>query len=166
MLTAGLAVLAVFVVFQLRASDPLVQVRLPAKRAFLGDVLVLFGTQFRMLAMTLYAALYSQNLLGYSPMRAGCSSLAMIIPLMAGAQIAGRRYNAAGARRPLLTGLALATVGAVVWAAGFWVAAAAFLAALAAAAVLTAARVGARGCGRRPVGRAAARLRPPHQPIG
>ena len=115
-LTAGLVVLVAFVVLQLRASDPLVQVRLLAKRAFLGDVLVLFATQFSMLAMTLYAALYSQNLLGYSPMRAGCSSLAMIIPLMAGAQIAGRWYDAAGARRPLLTGLALTTVGTVVWA--------------------------------------------------
>lgn len=83
-LAAGLVVLAGFVLVQLRESDPLVQVRLLARRAFLGDVLVLFATQFSMLALTLYAALYSQNLLGYSPIRAGFSSLAMIIPLSGG----------------------------------------------------------------------------------
>lgn len=116
-LASGLVVLGGFVALQLRSADPLVQVRLLARRGFLADVLVLFGTQFSMLAMTLYGALYSQNLLGYSPIVAGCSALAMIIPLMAGAQIAGRWYDAAGPRRPVLTGLALTTVGTLLWAA-------------------------------------------------
>jgi MFS family permease len=115
-LAGGLVVLAGFVLTQLRSPEPLVDVRLFAVRSFLGDTLVLFATQFSMLAMTLYAALYGQNLLGYSPVRAGFSSMALILPLMVAAQIAGRWYDRSGARAPLLTGMAIATLGAVVWA--------------------------------------------------
>jgi EmrB/QacA subfamily drug resistance transporter len=116
-LGTGLLVLAVFVVIQLRSREPLVDVRLFRHIGFLGDALILFGTQFGMLAITLFAALYAQNLLGYSPVQAGFSSLAMILSLMVGAQIAGRWYDAAGARPPLLLGLALCTVGTLAWAA-------------------------------------------------
>lgn len=114
-LGAGLAVLALFVWRQTRQDQPLVDVRLFRHRAFTGDVLVLFATQFGMLAMTLYASLYAQNLLGYSPIKAGFTALAMIVPLMIGAQLAGRWYDRSGARPPLLTGLTIATVGAAAW---------------------------------------------------
>ncbi len=112
----GVIVLALFTWLQLRDSEPLVDVRLFRIRAFVGDSIVLFATQFGMLAMTLYASLYAQNLLGYSPIQAGFSALAMIVPLMIGAQVAGRWYDRSGARPPMLLGLALATIGAAAWA--------------------------------------------------
>ncbi|HET6152055.1 MAG TPA: MFS transporter [Marmoricola sp.] len=115
-LAAGLALVTTFVALQLRSREPLVDVRLFGQKAFLGNVLVLFTTQFSMLAMTLYASLYGQNILGYSPVKAGLTSMALILPLMVAAQIAGRWYDASGVRPPLLTGLALATLGTVVWA--------------------------------------------------
>lgn len=114
-LGTGSMLLAVFVALQLRDREPLVDVRLFRDRAFVGDSVVLFAIQFGMLAMTLYASLYAQNLLGYSPITAGFTSLAMILPLMAGAQLAGRWYDRSGVRSPLLTGLALAAGGAVLW---------------------------------------------------
>ena len=92
------------------------QVRLLARRAFLGDVLVLFGTQFSLLAIVLFASLYSQNLLGYSPVMSGVAAMAMIVPLMIGAQVAGRWYDRSGVRPPALTGLVIATAGAALWA--------------------------------------------------
>ncbi len=116
-LALGVALTATFVLTQLRSADPLVQVRLLRRRGFLGDVLVLFATQFSMLSIVLFSTLYSQDLLGYSPVTAGFTSLAMILPLMVGAQLAGRWYDRSGVRPPLLTGLALATAGAVQWAA-------------------------------------------------
>jgi EmrB/QacA subfamily drug resistance transporter len=115
-LGAGAVVLAAFVLLQLRDREPLVDVRLFGIRAFVGDSVVLFATQFGLLAMTLYASLYAQNLLGYSPVQAGFSALAMILSLMIGAQVAGRWYDRSGARPPLLLGLSLATVGAAAWA--------------------------------------------------
>jgi MFS family permease len=107
--------LTTFITVQLRSREPLVDVRLFGQRAFLGDVLTLFATQFSMLAMTLFGSLYAQNLLGYSPVKSGLTSMAMIVPLMVAAQIAGRWYDKSGVRPPLLTGLALATVGTVAW---------------------------------------------------
>src|SRR5262249_48698117 len=83
-LGVGLVVLTAFVVLQLRSEEPLVDVRLFRHLAFLGDMIVLFGTQFGLLVITLFAALYAQNLLGYSPVQAGFSSMAMILPLMIG----------------------------------------------------------------------------------
>jgi EmrB/QacA subfamily drug resistance transporter len=115
-LGVGLLALVLFGWRQLRAADPLVDLRLFAHRAFVGDSVVLFATQFGMLAMTLYASIYAQNLLGYSPIVAGLSALSLILPLMVGAQISGRWYDRAGARGPLLTGMSLATVGSIAWA--------------------------------------------------
>jgi EmrB/QacA subfamily drug resistance transporter len=115
-LGVGLVVLTAFVVVQLRSEEPLVDVRLFRHVDFLGDMIVLFGTQFGLLVITLFAALYAQNLLGYSPVQAGFSSMAMILPLMIGAQFAGRWYDRSGVRPPLLLGLALCTVGVLVWA--------------------------------------------------
>lgn len=114
-LGAGLAILAAFLWLQLRARDPLVDIRLFGNRAFVGDSAVLFATQFGMLALTLYASLYAQNLLGYSPIQAGLSALAFIVPLMIAAQLAGRWYDRSGARPPLLLGLTLATIGTIAW---------------------------------------------------
>jgi EmrB/QacA subfamily drug resistance transporter len=115
-LGVGLVVLAAFVVVQLRSEEPLVDLRLFRHLAFVGDMIVLFGTQFGLLVITLFAALYAQNLLGYSPVQAGFSSMAMILPLMIGAQFAGRWYDRSGVRPPLLLGLVLCTAGALVWA--------------------------------------------------
>jgi EmrB/QacA subfamily drug resistance transporter len=115
-LGVGLVVLSAFVVVQLRSEEPLVDLKLFRHVAFVGDMIVLFGTQFGLLVITLFAALYAQNLLGYSPVQAGFSSMAMILPLMIGAQFAGRWYDKAGVRPPLLLGLVLCTVGVLVWA--------------------------------------------------
>jgi EmrB/QacA subfamily drug resistance transporter len=115
-LGVGVLALVVFGGQQLRDRDPLVDLRLFTRRAFVGDSIVLFATQFGMLAMTLYASLYAQNLLGYSPITAGLSALALIVPLMIGAQISGRWYDRHGARGPLLTGMSLATIGTIAWA--------------------------------------------------
>ncbi|MER8184924.1 MFS transporter [Kitasatospora sp. NPDC094015] len=116
-LGAGLLLTGVFVVTQLRSRDPLVQLGLLRHRAFNGSLVVLLATQFSMLGIVLFSSLYAQNLLGYGPVRAGCASLAFILPLMLGAQLAGRWYDRSGPRPPLLTGLAVATAGTVLWAA-------------------------------------------------
>ncbi|MFK0229898.1 MFS transporter [Streptomyces sp. NPDC090303] len=115
-LAAGLALTAVFVTTQVRSPDPLVTLRLLRHRSFTGDVVVLLATQFGMLGIVLFSSLYAQNLLGYSPVVAGAAALSFILPLMVGAQLSGRWYDRSGPRPPLLTGMAVATVGTLVWA--------------------------------------------------
>ncbi|WP_432589317.1 MFS transporter [Streptomyces sp. HD1123-B1] len=115
-LTLGLLLTAAFVITQLRTHDPLVKLGLLRHHGFTGNVVVLLVTQFSMLGIVLFSSLYAQNLLGYGPVRAGCAALSFIVPLMAGAQLAGRWYDRSGARPPLLTGLAVATAGTLLWA--------------------------------------------------
>ncbi|MEV6113288.1 MFS transporter [Streptomyces sp. NPDC052109] len=115
-LAAGVAATATFTLVQMRSADPLVRIQLLRHRAFAGDVVVLLTIQFSLLPMAVFAALYTQNLLGYSPAQAGLVSLALIGPLMTGAAFAGRWYDRSGVRAPVLSGLGLATAGAVQWA--------------------------------------------------
>ncbi|MYU04845.1 DHA2 family efflux MFS transporter permease subunit [Streptomyces sp. SID8366] len=115
-LATGVVLSGVFVMTQLRSRDPLVKLRLLRHRGFNGNVVVLFATQFSMIGLVLYSSLYAQNLLGYGPVRAGFASLSFIVPLMVAAQISGRWYDRSGPRAPLLTGLALAAAGTLVWA--------------------------------------------------
>jgi EmrB/QacA subfamily drug resistance transporter len=114
-LAVGLVLTAWFVLAQVRSTDPLVDVRLFARRAFLGNVVVLGLVQFGMLAAILYSSIYLQDLLGMSPMMAGLGVLPLILALAAAAQIGGRWYDRAGVRPPVLTGLAVSVVGLAAW---------------------------------------------------
>ncbi|MDO8209091.1 DHA2 family efflux MFS transporter permease subunit [Conexibacter sp. CPCC 206217] len=116
-LTAGLALTAWFVVGQLRATSPLVDVRLFARRAFLGNLVVLGLIQFALLAVILYSSIYLQELLHLSPISAGLGVLPLIVAIAAAAQLGGRWYDRGGVRPPALTGLAVATAGLAAWAA-------------------------------------------------
>ncbi|MGD9525712.1 MFS transporter [Pseudonocardia sp.] len=116
-LGGGIALTAVFVLIQLRAQRPLVDVRLFARPAFSGNAVVLGLVQFGLLAVVLYGSLYLQDVLGLSPMAAGLGVLPLILPVTVAAQLGGRWYDRAGVRAPVLTGLGFATVGVAAWAA-------------------------------------------------
>ena len=114
-LVAGLAASATFVVTQSRAPDPLVDLGLLRQRAFLGDVAVSGIVQFGLLAAVLHSSLYLQDLLNFSPVRTGVAVLAMILPITAAAQLGGRWFDRSGGRPPVLTGLAVSTLGLLLW---------------------------------------------------
>jgi MFS family permease len=114
-LGAGLVTSAVFVATQLRSRRPLVDLRLFARTGFTGDVTVVTLMQFGLLAVVLFSSLYLQQLLALSPMQSGLAVLPLILPITIGAQIAGRWYDRAGVRPPVLTGLATATLGLAAW---------------------------------------------------
>ena len=115
LLAVGIAVTAVFVGLQVRAADPLIKIRLFEQRPFVANVVVMGLLQFGLLGVVLYSSLYGQNLLGFTPVRAGVNALALIVPLALAAQIGGRWYDRSGVRGPVLTGLAIAAAGLVLW---------------------------------------------------
>ncbi|MEJ2865465.1 MFS transporter [Actinomycetospora flava] len=115
LLVAGVAATAWFVVRQVRASDPLIHVRLFGDRAFTGDSAVMAFVQFGLLGIVLYSSIYLQELLAFGPMQAGLAVLPLILPLTVAAQVGGRWYDRSGVRGPVLTGLVLCAVGTVVW---------------------------------------------------
>ena len=73
--------------------------------------------QFGLLAIVLYTSIYAQQLLGYSPIAAGVVALPMVLPITVAAQVGGRWFDRFGVRRPVLTGLVIATAGVFVRAA-------------------------------------------------
>lgn len=115
LLAAGVGATAWFVVRQIRASDPLIHVRLFTDRGFTGAAVVMGFVQFGLLGLVLYSSIYLQELLGFGPMQAGLAVLPLILPLTVAAQVGGRWYDRAGVRGPVLTGLVLCAVGTVVW---------------------------------------------------
>ena len=114
-LGAGVAATAAFVVTQSRVPDPLVDVGLLRRRAFLGDVAVNGLVQFGLLAAVLHSSLYLQDLLRFSPVATGLAVLAMVLPITVAAQLGGRWFDRSGVRPPVLTGLAVSTLGMLAW---------------------------------------------------
>ncbi len=113
-IAAGLALTAVFCRRQLHSEDPLLNLRLFQRRPFMGDATVMGLLQFALVPVTLYTSLYGQNLLGFSPVIAGAAALPLVLPITAAAQLGGRWFDRVGVRQPVLTGLAIATVGVAV----------------------------------------------------
>lgn len=116
LLGAGLASAAAFSVAQLRARDPLLDLRLCTRQGFTGNVTIIALFQFGLLAVTYFGSLYTQNLLGFTPLQAGLGAMPFVLPIALAAQIGGRWYDRRGVRPPVLTGLAVAAVGLVAWA--------------------------------------------------
>lgn len=114
-LGAGLLLVAIFAVRQLRSADPLVDLRLLGNRGFLGDSVTMGLIQFGLLGIVLYSSIYSQEILGFSPMLSGLSSLPLIAPIMVAAQFGGRWFDRAGVRPPVLTGLVVSFTGTLAW---------------------------------------------------
>jgi EmrB/QacA subfamily drug resistance transporter len=114
-LAVGVAATATFVVTQARVPDPLVDVRLLRRRAFLGDVAVNGLVQFGLRAAVLHSSLYLQDLLKLSPLTTGLAVLAMVLPITVAAQLGGRWFDRAGVRPPVLAGLMISTLGMLAW---------------------------------------------------
>ena len=112
LLLGGGALLAAFVVHELRASsEPLVDLRLLRNRALASDGGVVFLVQFALVGLLIYGAILDQKLLGLSPVEAGLALLPTALAILLVAPSAGRLYDRVGARRPLTLGSAIAAAG-------------------------------------------------------
>ncbi|MDA3626230.1 DHA2 family efflux MFS transporter permease subunit [Saccharopolyspora sp. WRP15-2] len=99
-LLAGIAVLGVFLVHQARWSrEPLVPLGIFRLRSVSSGnvVMLLLGLGF--LATSVQLSLYLQDVLGYSPLRAGLGYLPIGVAMFVGAQIAGSLSVRLGVRR-------------------------------------------------------------------
>lgn len=111
-LAAGLILLALFVWLELHRDQPLLQLRIFTNRDFLSDNLVTFLTRFALFGLSVYAPIFVQDVLGFSPFVSGASTLPATVMLIVVSPWAGKLYDRIGAR-PLLS------VGSLVCVAGF-----------------------------------------------
>jgi EmrB/QacA subfamily drug resistance transporter len=107
----GLMLLAIFITIERRQASPLVELRLFGSRNFCGDSLVLFCMQFSLIALTVFGAIYVQDMLGFSPVETGFGLLPLTIPLLVAAPLGGRIYDRAGPRMLVSAGCLAAGVG-------------------------------------------------------
>jgi EmrB/QacA subfamily drug resistance transporter len=123
----GAAVLMVlFLIVELRQSQPMLDLSLFRRPAFSGASIVAFCLSGSFFAMFLYLTLYIQDVLGYSPLQAGLRFLPSTLLSFIVAPIAGRLSVRVPVRLLLGSGLLLIGIGlltmTVVDAASTWTA--------------------------------------------
>ena len=112
----AVGLLSAFVAIQLRAAEPMVDLRLFANPRFAGASASVTALFFALTGATFVLTQIYQFVLGYSPLQAGLRSLAPALMVVLFAPIGERLAARHGARTPIAAGLALATVGLVVFA--------------------------------------------------
>jgi predicted MFS family arabinose efflux permease len=107
----AVALLAAFVAIEQRSKAPLVRLGIFRNRSLTGAdtamVLVVSG----MFAMFFFATLYIQQVLGYSPLKAGLSFLPVTAGIMVGAALAQKGIQVLGPRYQVVVGIGLAATG-------------------------------------------------------
>lgn len=87
-------------------KDPYIDFSLFRNRVFLGANASIFCAQF-LLMVTVFWAIYFQNVLGFTPTKAGAISLLANIPVMVAAPLGGHLLDRKGPRLPIICGFLL-----------------------------------------------------------
>jgi EmrB/QacA subfamily drug resistance transporter len=114
LLAIGLALLALFVALERRSPAPLVRLSIFRIRTLAVADAVMLLVASGMFGMFFFASLYVQEILGYSPLRAGLAFLPVTAGIVIGAGIAQQLVRRIGVRNVGVLGISLATAGMVV----------------------------------------------------
>ncbi|MGZ4294319.1 MAG: MFS transporter [Solirubrobacteraceae bacterium] len=108
---AAVALLAGFVWIESRSAAPLMRLNIFRIRALAVADSVLLLVASGMFGMFFFASLYVQEILGYSPLRAGLAFLPVTAGIMIGAAVAQQLIKRVGVRNVSMAGIALAAAG-------------------------------------------------------
>jgi EmrB/QacA subfamily drug resistance transporter len=112
LIAGGLALVAVFVAIEGRfAKAPLMPLRIYASRTLSAANVVIFLVGASVFAMWFFVSLYLQQVLGYSPIKAGLAFLPMTLLIIAGSTFASRMVTRIGPKHLLVTGMLLQAAG-------------------------------------------------------
>jgi EmrB/QacA subfamily drug resistance transporter len=101
----------VFLWWERRAPAPLVKLSLYRVQNFGAESAILAGVQFALIGASVFGAVWSQQVLGFSAIHAGVAMLPLTVPLLLVAPIAGRIYDRFGPRPLLVAGSLLIGAG-------------------------------------------------------
>ncbi|HEX5191576.1 MAG TPA: MFS transporter [Solirubrobacteraceae bacterium] len=111
---AGVALLAAFYAIERRAEAPLMRLSIFRVRSLaVGDAALLLIAS-GMFGMFYFASLYVQDVLGYSPLKAGLAFLPVTAGIMIGAAAAQQLIKRFGVRNVSIAGTTLAALGMLV----------------------------------------------------
>nr|WP_240969668.1 MFS transporter [Actinacidiphila epipremni] len=113
-LVGGVLILALFTAVEARAAQPLVPLRLFTVRSVASANTVLFASGAATFAVWYFLSLYMQQVLHYSPIKAGLSFLPHTIAIVAGSKLAPRLMSRLDSRLIVACGGAISAVG-LVW---------------------------------------------------
>jgi EmrB/QacA subfamily drug resistance transporter len=109
----AIALLGAFVAIERRSAAPLIRLGIFRIRTIVSANVVLLLVASGMFAMFFFASIYTQEVLGYSPLKAGLAFLPVTAGIMAGAGIAQQLIARVGVRAVATAGISIATVGMV-----------------------------------------------------
>ncbi|MGI8507395.1 MAG: MFS transporter, partial [Solirubrobacteraceae bacterium] len=110
----AVALLAAFVAIERRSRAPLMRLSIFRVRSLAVADTVLLLVASGMFGMFFFASLYVQEVLGYSPLKAGLAFLPVTAGIMIGAGLAQQLIRRIGVRNVALGGVTIATAGMLV----------------------------------------------------
>jgi len=114
LLVLSVALIAVFVVVELRSAAPLVPFRIFSNRTLTGSNVAGLLTGASLFAMFFFISLYMQQVLGYDALKAGLSYLPLALAIVFSAGLASVLVTKLGFKPVLVAGLTMVAV-ALVW---------------------------------------------------
>jgi EmrB/QacA subfamily drug resistance transporter len=114
-LALGLAILAAFVRYELRVSNPLLRLAIFKDKAFAVDNVVLFLLMIPFVPLFFFASMYAQISLGESASETGLYLLIFFAGFAIASQWGGKMLDRIGARRPTVLGCGVAAIGFYLW---------------------------------------------------
>src|SRR5881227_247974 len=112
LIAAGLVLLAAFVGIEgLFAKAPLMPLRIYSSRTLSAANVVVLLVGAAVFGMWFFLSLYLQQVLGYSPIKAGLAFLPMTLCIVAGSAFASRAVIRLGTKRLLVAGMLAQTLG-------------------------------------------------------
>jgi EmrB/QacA subfamily drug resistance transporter len=115
-IVVGVALLAAFVAYELRAKFPLMQIRTFSNRAFAVDNAILFLLMIPFIPLFFFASMYAQISLGESASETGLYLLIFFAGFFVATQRGGKILDERGARPTVVSGCLVAAGGFALWA--------------------------------------------------
>jgi EmrB/QacA subfamily drug resistance transporter len=105
------AAAAAFLAIEARTANPMVDLSMFRRREFSGGTSTMMIWAFGILGIYFFTSIYLQEILGFSPTRAGLAFVPMALTIAVFAAIAPQVENRAGAHRTVAFGMLLMVVG-------------------------------------------------------
>jgi len=109
-LIVGGVALILFIFVELRQKQPLLELRVFGSSDFTRGVILIWISQIALIGSILMVPLFLQNLLGYTPLQSGLTTLPMALGSVVFMPIGGKLFDKVGARPLAFVGLIIITI--------------------------------------------------------